>query len=85
MAVFSFLLVSMLFLPAFLPPSGTFNDVELSITLTNSSKSDSDLPTSNNAPSAPSSAKQAMYDLIDTLSDEQTAQLLELAKSALSR
>lgn len=34
---------------------------------------------------APSSAKQAMYDLIDTLSDEQTAQLLELAKSALSR
>lgn len=37
------------------------------------------------APTVPSSAKQAMYELIDTLSDEQTAQLLELAKAALFR
>lgn len=48
MAVFSFLLVSILFLPAFLPPTGTFNDVELSITLTYSSESNGDLPPANN-------------------------------------
>ena len=43
------------------------------------------LPRGGQAPAPPSSAKQAMYELIDTLSDEQTAQLLELAKSALPR
>ena len=48
MAVFSFLLVSILFLPAFLPPSAAFNDMTLSITLTYSSESNGDLPPANN-------------------------------------